>query len=332
MAGLDGTGGESSTRNGQRRASWVMNAKRVTIVVASLALAGALAVSGSAMATRALSAAPRLQLMSAARPESLSPRQLARLDASQLLGLARLPQGSKRVSGEPNGDGGLLSSPAQSAAGNLVDLHRFYEVAEDPAVVYAFFQSHTPDGSTSSGAGTSGNSVGTDLWTVSYNWPPIRGVLDTRALVNSIAALPENRSGIRVDAEVTWLPAKPTGDIVPPGATVLTAVLSAGLNPGEAGHAPVTTTDPQTIEAIRAFINGLGVFPPGLVSCPADFGQNLTISFAKSATAAPFDVVVAAASGCEQVQVQAFGHAVQPKLWGAGPPLVPFVEHELGFS
>jgi hypothetical protein len=39
---------------------------------------------------------------------------------------------------------------------------------------------------------------------------------------------------------------------------------------------------------------------------------------------------VADVAGCEDVQVQRFGHVVKPGLSGLG--LVPFVERELGFT
>jgi hypothetical protein len=324
-------------QNGVREtATWgllgAMNAKRVSILTASLVLAGTFWACGGVQVIQTASSSPRLQLTADAT-KALSPGALARRDAVQLLSRVRLPRGSKRVAGQPSGDGNVLSSPAQQVADpNLVDLHRFYVVAEDSTDVYAYVQSHRPAGSTLSGSGTGANASSTDQWFVSYGWPPIKTVLDTRTLVISIAALPDDRSGIRVDARVTWLPAKPAGDLIGKGATVLTAVLSKGLNPGEAGHLPVTTADPRKIEAIRDFINSLGVVAPGVRMCPVDFGQYLTISFSKSAGAVPFDVVVADTSGCQEVQVQHFGHAVEPELWGPQPGLVPFVERELSFS
>src|ERR1035441_8493848 len=67
------------------------------------------------------------------------------------------------------------------------------------------------------GFGTSNIYGNTNEWFVSYGWLPVNTLLDTRVLVISIAALPDHRSGIRVDAQVTWLPAKPAGDRIPGG-------------------------------------------------------------------------------------------------------------------
>lgn len=311
-----------------------MNAKHVSILAASFVLAGGLWGCGRTQPARAPLNRTNMQLTADRVALSLPRSELAQIDAKQLLGRVRLPKGSTRVAGQPSGDENLLGSPGESVGDpNLIDLHQFYVVTEDPTDVFAFVQSHRPAGSTLSGSGT-GSSSGTttNQWFVSYGWPPISTVLDTRTLVISIAPLVDGGSGIRVDAQVTWLPPKPAADLIGKGATVLTAVLSKGLNPGEAGHAPVTTTDPGKIEAIRNFINSLGVVPPGARMCPLDFGQYLTISFAKSASTAPFDVVVADTSGCREVQVQHLGHDVEPELWGQQPALVPFIEHELNFS
>jgi len=300
----------------------------------SLVFAGVLGACGQVQA-RPASTTLRTELATAAHHGSPSRRELALRDAARLLILVRLPLGSKQLAQEPSGDRRLLRLPASSIADpNLVDLYRFFVAPASPRKVDAYVRSHLPLGAAASGGysglSTSSSQGITDEWSVAYSWPVVKTLLDARVLVISIVALPDDRSGIRVDAQVTWLPAKPAGDHVPGGAKVLTAVLSPGLNPGEPGHPPVTTTDPGKIEAIRDFVDALGVFPPGMTNCPADFGQYVTISFRKSAHAQPFAVVVAGVSGCEGVQVQRFGHVAKPGLWGLG--LVPFVERELGFA
>ena len=259
-----------------------------------------------------------------------SRRERALFDAARLLGSVRLPPGSQPRAHEPSGDDHLLRlAPQAPADPDLVDLHRFFVAPGGPNAVFAWVRRHVPDGAANRGYGTAGSQGITDEWFVEDDWPAVTTLLDSRTLLISIVALPGARSGIRVDAEVTWLPAKPAGELIPSGATVLTAVLSHGLNAGQRGHKPVTTTDPTKIAAVRAFVNRLGVFPPGVSHCPADFGQFLTVSFRKSAGARPFAVVVADVAGCELVQVRRSGHVAKPGLSGFG--LVGLVEHELGF-
>ena len=307
------------------------------VLVTSLVISGMLAACSQVQARSSRPALTRSRAILATLPPhaSASRRELARRNAARLLTLVRLPPGSKQLARAPSGDAQVLSSAAQSIGDpNLVDLHRFFVAPASAWKLYRYERSHPPPWSTSRGGhngfGTSNIYGNTNEWFVSYGWLPVNTLLDTRVLVISIAALPDHRSGIRVDAQVTWLPAKPAGDGIPGGAKVLTALLSSGMNPGEPGHAPVTTTEPAKIEAIRDFVNQLGVDPPGVRYCPVDFGQHLTISFRKQAHARPFAVVVADVAGCEEVQVQRFGHVAKPGLSGYG--LVPFVERELDFT
>ncbi len=307
------------------------------LVVTSLLLASLLCACSQVQARggRSTLTPSRAVLAMLSSKSSLSRPELARRDAARLLTLVRLPPESRRLAQAPRSDAKILSSPAQSLGDpDLVDLHRFFVAPKSASELYGYEKSHPPIGSTSrggyNGSGTSTTSGNTDEWFVSYSWLPVKTLLDARVLVVSIAALPGRRSAVRLDAEVTWLPAKPVGDTIPAGATVLTAVLSAGMNPGEAGHGPVTTTNPEKIEAIRDFINQLNVVAPGVSFCPVDFGQDLTVSFSKQAQARPFAVVVADVAGCEEVQVRRLGHLAKPGLSGYG--LVPFIERELGFT
>ena len=273
------------------------------VLVTSLVLTGTLAAGQLHAQAVPVLRSPRGLLVTRARPASSSRHDLAQRDAAYLLTLVRLPTGSARVTEEPSGDSHLLGTAAQSIGDpNLVDLHCFFVAPQNAWTSYRFERSHPPSGSASSGGyngyGTASTYGNTDAWFVSYSWPPVEALLDSRVLVISIAALPDRTSAIRVDAQVTWLPAKPAGDTVPEGAKVLTAVLSSGLNPGETGHLPVTTTDPEKIAAIRNFVNKLSVVAPAVRFCPADFGQHLTISFRENARTRPLAVVVADVSGC----------------------------------
>lgn len=246
-----------------------------------------------------------------------------------MLGRVALPPGARIVSGEPRGDGGLLARPGQSpAAENLVDVVRFAVAPGSATTDVDWMKAHPPAGSRAGGSGSSSTSAGPDEWFVAFSWPAVGQLLDSRTVAVSVAQLGDGLSGIRVDAQVTWLPAKPPGDIVPDGVTVLTAALS-GLNPGEPPHAPTTTTSAALIAAIRAQLDALPVVAPGSGSCPAAFGHVLTLSFRDQAGAQPVAVVVASTSGCEVVQVFREGHLGEPSLDGYG--FASLVEGELGW-
>ena len=279
----------------------------LTGCTAALLAAGALTGCG-----RTLAKAPAPTI--AVPTKSPSRPTQARSDARALLTKVVLPKAVVPVSKLP---GGLLSTPPQTpATPDLVDLHRLYVVGEPVATALAFVKAHQPAHTSVGTEGTSGTTTPpiTTEWFIGFSWPPVGSVLNSRQVLVSLAALSSNRTAIRLDAEVTWLPAKPAGDLIPPGPDLLRAELSRGLN-GEQGRGPTTTKDPAVIEAIRSRVNGLGVFPPGVMSCPADFGQELTLTFRWPASRHPAVVVTADVAGCQVVAVTRSGHEVQPELW-----------------
>lgn len=198
---------------------------------------------------------------------------------------------------------------------NLVESHRFFVTDMAAPKVAVWLRHHPTSGTRTTDYGTSHAHGRPVEWSVTENFAPVRALFDNRALVFSIAELHGGQSAIRVDAQVTWLPAKPPGDLI--GLTgAVTVSLSAGLNPGEGRHPPVTVTDPAKIAPIKHHLNALEVFPSGTRLCPADFGQYLTISFEHEADAAPFATARVDTSGCQIVQIRRLGRIVEPPLWG----------------
>ena len=303
-----------------------------TLVVASLVLAGCGTRSGelgpSRPASTALPASTAIPAVTTVRKATPTRPQRARLAAARILEQETLPARAHRVARPPSK---ALDQPATVPADpNLVDLHRFYVADETVPALLAFLRSHGLPGSSLSSEGESGNLSGTYEWDLGFSLPPVGTVLDSRALEASVVSLGARRSGLRIDAQVTWLPAKPAGDVIPPGAKLLAAWLSKGPDPGQPGHRPVTTTNPKLIEAIRQHINALVVQQPGTTACPADFGQLLTLVFRTRPGAAPLAVVKADPAGCGQIVLTRNGHPVKPALRGGGT-FVPFAERELGW-
>jgi hypothetical protein len=260
-----------------------------------------------------------------------SNRGVATRDAEQLLGRALLPAGSQRLSSEPAGGGKTLAGPfSVPKATDLVDLPRFAIVPGSSASIVGWLEAHPPLGGRFVGSGTGGSATSDpDVWEIQFSWPPVGQVLDSRTLVFTAAQLSPSKTGVRIDAEVTWLPAKPSMDQVPSGLTVLTAVLSHGPNSLNRGYGPTTTTNPVTIAAVRTLVNALPVSSPGATSCPEDFGQTLTLAFRSKMGANPVVVVSADVSGCQGVTVTRAGAAAGPSLSGMG--FTSAVEHALGW-
>lgn len=259
-------------------------------------------------------------------PDSERPA-IARRAARRILGDVILPGGSAARSRPPSKH--LRQPPSYPGDPNLVDLHRFVVVPRSAASLLAFLRANPEHGSTLTGSGTLAGRGGVYEWDLTYGFPPVGTVLDSRGLVESVVSLGARTSGLRLDAQVTWLPAKPAGDLVPASAKLLTAWLSKGLGPDRRGHRPVTTARKALVAAIRGDLNRLEVEAPGVHPCPVDFGQLLHLVFRARVGARPLAVVLVDTSGCESVTVIRRGHAVKPQLRGNG--LAARLEQALGW-
>lgn len=111
--------------------------------------------------------------------------------------------------------------------------------------------------------------------------------------------------------------AKPVGDLVPPGATVLYwQSPSFGGVSSSPGGAKLTVTKPSVIAAVRSLINSLPVSTPPRGACPDDMMIPTTVSFAATATSVPFTRVLFQLGGCPYARVYQHGVAVAPTLGG----------------
>jgi hypothetical protein len=291
------------------------------LAAGALAAGGTLAACGSGVAPAGPAA------LSSTPP---TPAGEARQAARQILDEVTLPAGFRAAAGEPAGDGGRLARPPSSEADpDLVDLSRFATGPGGARRVVAWFAHHVPRGTERSGGELSSGPGGT-AYAVEFSFPAVGQVLDTRRLVVEATGLADGRVGLRFDAQVTWLPAKPAGDRIPAGVTVLTVSLTNGPNPGQPGHPATTTTDPSVVAVVVAEIDALPVAGPGARSCPADYGQVLTLQFFDRAGGPAVAVVRADPAGCEGVEVLQDGRAVAPGLQGSG--FATLVERAVGWG
>jgi hypothetical protein len=156
-----------------------------------------------------------------------------------------------------------------------------------------------------------------------FSLPPVTGVLDSRQLIVEVVR-DGSRTAIRVDAQVTWLPARPASERVPARAKAVTIVMDIGMNQGsKKPPRPVTITDPAKVSKLVALVNGLPLAMPGQpANCPADFGDGLTLTFRASPQAPPLAVVTVELSGCQRVALTVGGKS-QPGLQGwIGPQVL----------
>lgn len=224
-------------------------------------------------------------------PASVHSSASAAALARSLLTSAVLPPGSTPATGAPVG---TLGSPAQrSATPDLAQATRFAVVPGSMAEVAAFLQTHRPHGVTSTTGGTGtlsdhGRVVEQTVIDTITGMPP--GVANAQLLLS--VAPDGSDAGVRIDAEVTWVPAKPAAATVPFADAVATVSLRQTL-PGWRHDGPpplpsprqVTVTAPGTVRRLRQAADGLPVRVPGVYSCPADFGTRYIVAFARTAGA-----------------------------------------------
>jgi hypothetical protein len=242
-----------------------------------------------------------------------TPRQRAVADAAAILASFAVPPGARRLSGAP--EGVLKQPPMSSSSPDFVDDASWWQVPGTPQAVLGWEQAHLPRRFSGpfSGAGIYGPGM-TAAWSDSFPLPVVPGVLNSRQLLVEATAAGGGQTALRVDAQVTWLPAKPATERIPSAARAVTITAIPG--PGEVGRtpAPVTITDTTVVRRIASLIDGLPIFPPGSYSCPADIGRALRMTFRATADG-PALAVAAPGGGCDIVSLTV-GGAAQPGLSG----------------
>lgn len=181
---------------------------------------------------------------SAAKPPP-SPKQRAVADADAILASFAVPPGALKLSRAPNASGGVLDYPMQTpGTPDLVDKAGWWLAPGTPRQVLAWEAAHLSHRFSRTATGSSSGPAGTVPVVVNiFSLPAIPGVLDSRELLVQVVA-DGKKTAIRVDAQVTWIPARPASEKVPSAAKAVTISQDLGLNQGNAKPPkPVTITD-----------------------------------------------------------------------------------------
>jgi hypothetical protein len=273
-----------------------------TLLLSALALAGC-AVAHSP-ATAAGDAATPTAHPAAATAQS--PKQSAEADAAAILAAFVVPPGARKLPGAPPGRANQLKNIAGSSGSpNWIDKAGFWQVKGDPQQVLAWTASHVGRSHTSLPVITN-LPVPERPETVrerDYVLPPVPAVEDTRELTVEVADAGNGQAAIRVDAQVTWLPARQASETVPAAATAVTLSVIPDGNLNKKPPQPETITSPAAVRRITAMVNSLPVFPPGS-ECGGPDGSG-TAALVLTFLAAPKGRVLATAmvelEGCEPV-------------------------------
>ena len=259
---------------------------------------------------------PVTSAKSPARP-SPTPKQRAEADADSILASFAVPKGARRLSAAPTVEKGVLkTAPQVPATPDLVDKAEWWIAPGAPQSVLAWEAKHVSHRFSTAGTGH-GWGPGFTSWSQNFSLPDIPAVLDSRLLLVTVVQ-DGDKTAIRVDGQVTWQPARPAGEKIPAAARAVTIAMKLGFNQdGRKPPKPVTITDWAKVGALKALINGLTPFPPGMFSCPADFADGLVLTFRAGPRAPALAVATVTLSGCDAVGLTIGGKS-QPTLAGPG--------------
>ena len=273
---------------------------------------------------------PVTSAKSPARP-SPTPKQRAVADANSILASFAVPKGARKLSAAPTVEKGVLkTAPQVPGTPDLVDNAEWWIAPGAPQSVLAWEAKHVSHRFSTGGSGHSWG-PGYASWSQNFSLPDISGVLDSREM--SVTVVQDgDKTAIRVDAQVTWQPARSASEKVPAAAKAVTIAMDLGLNQGgKKPPKPVTITDRAKVSALKALINGLTLFPPGMFNCPADFGDGLVLTFRADPGTPALAVATVDLAGCDGVNLTIGGKS-QPALAGPGTDSGPAILKTAGLS
>jgi len=250
-------------------------------------------------------------------PGGQTPRQRADADAAAIFASFAVPPGATKLPGVPSAGQGVLKQPDSTPeTPDLVDDAGWWEVPGTPAAVLSWETAHLAHRFSRDGT-SSGSDGKVTYWGDEFDLPAVTGVLDSRELQVKAVAAGDGETALRVDAQVTWTPARPASEVVPTATRAVTLSELPNMNSHTKPPAPVTITDPAKVRALEALIDGLPLFPPGTYSCPAAFGDAVVLTFRAKAGGPALAVATIDTSGCEGIDFT-IGVKQQPGLGGPG--------------
>ncbi len=235
-----------------------------------------------------------------------APRKRAVADASALLRAFAVPPGARRLRQAPE----ALKVPITTLGStSQVDDVSFWRAPGRPQAVLAWEEAHLSRRFTLGDA-----DFGPPSWDRMFSLPPVPGVLSVRELVVEVTGAGNGQTAIRVDARVSWQPARPVAERVPSVARVVTITLLPGLGPVRSRPpAPVTIANLAVVRRLAALVDDLqlSVIPPD-APCPLQTGSVIRLAFLARPGSPPLAVAQGPAA-CGTVQFSVGGKR-QPAL------------------
>ena len=289
---------------------------RVLALTTMLALAGAgCATIHSAGPTKVVAAGSTAPGPSHPATKDLSPKHRAEADAAGILAAFAVPPGAARLTQAPSAGGGALKKPPQTPGdSDLIDKVAWYRAPGTPQAVLAWESHHAPKSFARSGSGSAAGGR-FEMYTLTA----ITRVLDSRGMLVEAIPAGANTTDVRVDAQVTWVPARPAASMIPSGdvhAVTLT------LAPPPNGHSKppqsMSVTAKAGVAALVKLVNTMqSASPAEYMGCqPSNFGT-LTLTFAAKPGGQALATAAISLEACEYTTLTIGGHDYS--LGGPGP-------------
>jgi hypothetical protein len=232
---------------------------------------------------------------------------LARMEASEMLSLVRLPAGTVRHPGEPASARHHLGGTDLDANAHRADAYRYYVADARPRTLTRWLVQHPPRGSF-------GDYQQRDAhgWMFVAHYDALGQWFDPRDLEVRAVSIGAGRSAVRVDALVTWLVARGPSDEVAPGAARL-SITRCAARPGARCTVGYVSTRPRVIDAVAALVDQQRPVSTSPKICPAIYVIPWTITFSYERPARVTRAVVEL-GGCGTIQLYQGSRAASPTL------------------
>jgi hypothetical protein len=255
--------------------------------------------------------------------------QRARTDTAAILASFAPPPGAVRLTRAPGDVGGVLDhAEGYPGALHLVDDAAWWRVPGGPLGVLDYEKAHLParfkPGGVSWGAiPPAGRPPGPGApglppnryqragyeFAVRGGLPP----LESATMLVDAARSASGQTYVRVDAQLTWTPARSPAERVPAAVKVITITAQPDMNAPRDIPAPVTVTDPAKVAQIIALLDRLTIDSSGVHGCPLETGRGITLAFLARAGGPVLATATETIPGCNGVAFT-IGGRKQPQL------------------
>ena len=150
---------------------------------------------------------------------------------------------------------------------NLIDVHRFWRVADSPEAVYGWITAHPPAGTQKNGTGSYDGPNGSDQ-SVTFTRASTNPGVEEEALQVTVAAARGGGAAIRADGQAVWIVPRPRSDLIPAGVSRVEVHVDRATTPN-VGYLVKTFAQPAAVAKLVRKINSLQNVQPGtFTSCP----------------------------------------------------------------